>query len=95
MFRIRTIIHGLAEAGRATVKWLHSLRFFKENALEYVMHPKSEKAEKTAKKKPSRTTEDKLDDQLDEALEETFPASDPPAQTQPTHVGGKKKPRPH
>ena len=31
------------------------------------------------------------DEALDEALDESFPASDPPAQTQPTHVGAKKK----
>ena len=27
----------------------------------------------------------KLDDELEEGLEETFPASDPPAATQPVH----------
>jgi hypothetical protein len=32
------------------------------------------------------------DEALDDALEQSFPASDPPAQTEPvTHVGGKKK----
>ncbi len=45
------------------------------------------KTEKTAKKKPPQTQ----DDELDDALEQSFPASDPPAQTQPTHLGGKHK----
>jgi hypothetical protein len=32
------------------------------------------------------------DEALDDALEQSFPASDPPAQTEPvTHVGAKKK----
>jgi len=44
------------------------------------------KAEKAAKKKPPQTADEKLDD----ALEDTFPASDPPARTEPvTKVGGK------
>ena len=37
----------------------------------------------TAKTK-SRSDKDKQDARLDEALEETFPASDPPAMTEPT-----------
>jgi hypothetical protein len=36
----------------------------------------------TAKNK-SRSDKDKMDAQLDEALAETFPASDPPAMTEP------------
>ena len=48
------------------------------------------KAERAAKKKTPKTPEDKLDD----ALEDSFPASDPPAQTEPiTHLGAKHKPK--
>jgi len=48
------------------------------------------KTERAAKKKPPKTPEEKLDD----ALEDSFPASDPPAQTEPTtHLGGKHKPK--
>ncbi len=43
----------------------------------------------------ARTSNDRplsSDEALDEALEQSFPASDPPAQTEPvTHVGAKKK----
>jgi hypothetical protein len=37
----------------------------------------------TAKRK-SRSDKDKVDAQLDEALADTFPASDPPAMTEPS-----------
>ena len=43
------------------------------------------------KASPQERTPSTDDDALDEALDESFPASDPPAQTQPTHVGAKKK----
>ena len=46
------------------------------------------KAQKWEKKDTSRSDDDKLDD----ALEDTFPASDPPAQTEPTSkVGSRQK----
>ena len=35
-------------------------------------------------------TEDELKEELDEGLEGTFPASDPPAATQPVHKPHKK-----
>lgn len=35
--------------------------------------------------KPHKKTKDELDEELEEGLEETFPASDPPAVTQPEH----------
>ncbi len=35
----------------------------------------------------------KLDKELEEGLEETFPASDPPAATQPVHHGPRPKKR--
>ena len=34
-------------------------------------------------RKPTREEKDRIDEQLDEALEDTFPASDPPAMTEP------------
>ena len=34
-------------------------------------------------RKPSKKEKDHIDEQLDEALEDTFPASDPPAMTEP------------
>jgi hypothetical protein len=34
---------------------------------------------------PGDLSEDELADELDEGLEESFPASDPPAATQPVH----------
>ena len=41
-------------------------------------------------KKPDKAKTDELDEELEEGLEETFPASDPPAATQPVH----KQPHP-
>jgi hypothetical protein len=46
-----------------------------------------EKQEKWQKKDTSRSEDSKLDD----ALEDSFPASDPPAQTDPLNIGGKRK----
>jgi len=57
--------------------------------MERAMDPKTGK---TAKKKPPQTPEEKLDD----ALDDSFPASDPPAQTEPiTKIGGRDKPKTH
>ena len=39
---------------------------------------------------PGDLTEEELSQALDEALEGTFPASDPPAATQPVHKPPKK-----
>ena len=36
-------------------------------------------------KKSDKQKKDELDAELEEGLEETFPASDPPAATQPVH----------
>jgi hypothetical protein len=45
------------------------------------------KSSKSSKKDPSKSEEAKLDD----ALDDTFPASDPPAMTEPhRHLGGGK-----
>jgi hypothetical protein len=46
-----------------------------------------EKQEKWQKKDTSKSEDSKLDD----ALEDSFPASDPPAQTDPLSIGGKRK----
>lgn len=47
-----------------------------------------EKHEKWQKKDTSKSEDSKLDD----ALEDSFPASDPPAQTDPlSNIGGKRK----
>jgi hypothetical protein len=35
-------------------------------------------------RKPTQEEKDRIDEQLDEALEHTFPASDPPAMTEPS-----------
>jgi hypothetical protein len=40
-----------------------------------------------AKKDPNKKDEDKRGT-LEDALEDSFPASDPPAMTQPTHTSG-------
>ena len=36
-------------------------------------------------KKADKRKKDELDEELEEGLKETFPASDPPAATQPVH----------
>jgi hypothetical protein len=46
-----------------------------------------EKQEKWQKKDTSKSEDSKLDD----ALEDSFPASDPPAQTDPLNIGRKRK----
>jgi len=40
---------------------------------------------------PGELTEDELKAELEEGLEDTFPASDPPAATQPVHKHPGKK----
>jgi hypothetical protein len=42
-------------------------------------------------KKTEQQKKDALDAELEEGLEETFPASDPPAATQPVHKQPRKK----
>jgi hypothetical protein len=42
-------------------------------------------------KKTDQQKKEKLDEELEEGLEETFPASDPPAATQPVHKQPRKK----
>ena len=39
----------------------------------------------TPKPKADKLTREELEQELEEGLEETFPASDPPAATQPVH----------
>ena len=46
----------------------------------------------TVEPTPGELTEDELAKELEEGLEETFPASDPPAATQPVHKPSGKKP---
>jgi hypothetical protein len=41
---------------------------------------------------PGDLTDDEIEHELDEGLEESFPASDPPAATQPVHKHLEKKP---
>ena len=40
---------------------------------------------------PGDLTDDEISEELEEGLEETFPASDPPAATQPVHKQPDKK----
>ena len=42
---------------------------------------------------PGDLTEEELNGELEEGLEDTFPASDPPAATQPVHKQPDKKPK--
>jgi len=44
-----------------------------------------------AKPIPGEMTEEEVRQELEEGLEETFPASDPPAATQPVHKQSRKK----
>jgi hypothetical protein len=77
---------GLLQA--ATERPSHSLH--SRNDAASVERAMELKTQRVAKKKTPKTPEDKLDD----ALEDTFPASDPPAQTEPiTHLGAKHKPK--
>jgi len=41
---------------------------------------------------PGDLTGKEVEDELEEGLEDTFPASDPPAATQPVHKQPNKKP---
>ena len=43
-------------------------------------------------KKPAKPKKDELEEELEKGLEETFPASDPPAATQPVHKPKPSKP---
>ena len=47
---------------------------------------------KKGETRPGELTPEELEQELDEGLEETFPASDPPAATQPVHQPSRKKP---
>jgi hypothetical protein len=47
---------------------------------------------KKAKPTPGEMTEEEVGQELEEGLEDTFPASDPPAATQPVHKRPEKKP---
>lgn len=46
---------------------------------------------KKSKPAPGDLTGDQVTEELEEGLEETFPASDPPAATQPVHHTPKKQ----
>jgi hypothetical protein len=48
---------------------------------------------KKQKPLPGDLTEEEVDGELEEGLEDTFPASDPPAATQPVHRQPDKKPK--
>ncbi len=46
---------------------------------------------KPARPTPGDLTDEEVSDELEKGLEETFPASDPPAATQPVHKQPDKK----